>query len=125
MHALLYLVQQAGLGWRNSIKDDKIRSSSDLKNEIAMPADYERLISRNQPDVEVRRGGERGWVVEVQSSGAGCEQSVAWRDCMCTMLLMGSMAGGDGTQSVLTCTCLSARVRSRYTSLPRRCSCST
>ncbi|KAG1671065.1 hypothetical protein FOA52_000736 [Chlamydomonas sp. UWO 241] len=48
-------VLRVGLGWRSSIGDDRVRSSGDLLDEVAMPIDYEKLKARNAPDVEVQR----------------------------------------------------------------------
>lgn len=64
------MVLKVGLGWQSSIQDDKIRSSTDIKDEVTMPVDYDKLVARNSPDVEVRR--QAAWVVlccELAGSG--------------------------------------------------------
>jgi hypothetical protein len=52
-------VLQVGLGWEKSIQDAHIRSSSDMKDEIQMPINYDDLIERNNPDMEVYRLAEQ------------------------------------------------------------------
>lgn len=63
------VVLQVGLGWEKSIQDAHIRSSSDMKDEIQMPINYEDLIKRNEPDVEVYRMAEQLQILDLVMLG--------------------------------------------------------
>ena len=62
-------VLQVGLGWEKSIQDAHIRSSSDMKDEIQMPVNYDDLIKRNEPDVEVYHLAEQLQILDLVMLG--------------------------------------------------------
>ncbi|GIL89531.1 hypothetical protein Vretimale_1906 [Volvox reticuliferus] len=48
------LALRFGLGWSTAgLRDDAVRSSSELGDDVALPLDYPSLLARNAPDVEL------------------------------------------------------------------------
>ncbi|KAG2498744.1 hypothetical protein HYH03_003483 [Edaphochlamys debaryana] len=48
------LAMRVGLGWRGSaLKEGAIRSSTELGDTVALPLDYDTMLERNAPDMEV------------------------------------------------------------------------
>ena len=74
------LVLQVGLGWEKSIQDAHIRSSSDMKDEIQMPINYDDLIERNNPDVEVYRLAEQLQLMDLVMLGFARKLEPVMRD---------------------------------------------
>ncbi|GAX84436.1 hypothetical protein CEUSTIGMA_g11856.t1 [Chlamydomonas eustigma] len=59
------VVLKVGMGWQHSIIDDKIRSSSELKEDVSMPLDFEKMIEHNAPDVKLHQFAEQLQVLDV------------------------------------------------------------
>ncbi|GFR45171.1 hypothetical protein Agub_g6557 [Astrephomene gubernaculifera] len=47
------LAMRVGLGWSQALRDGAVRSSTELGDAVALPLDYDTMLERNLPDVEV------------------------------------------------------------------------
>ncbi|EFJ46165.1 hypothetical protein VOLCADRAFT_93305 [Volvox carteri f. nagariensis] len=90
-----------GLGWATAgLRDDAVRSSSELGDEVALPLDYSALQARNMPDVELY-----GFAREMQALDALLWNFVAAADARLDDMLVGSNGSdaGEGGEAAVRC----------------------